>query len=78
MVFAQEHIVIAEHEEQVRGAQNHHQFHEGDHTGVARHGACGNFVFLSLEQQSLPPVDEVAAVACAKQVQHHDHHPEPE
>ena len=78
MVVAEEHVIVAEHQQQVRAPQNHHQFHEGHDAGVACHGACGNVVLPPPEQQPLPPVDEVAAVLRAEQVHDHYHHPEPE
>ena len=45
---------------------------------MSRHGSGGNLLLVFAEEQPLPPVEEVAAVACAKQVEHHRHRPETE
>lgn len=45
---------------------------------MACHGACGDFLLVLAEEQALPPVQEIAAVGSAEQVQHHRHGPEPE
>lgn len=78
MILAQEHIIVAEHQQQIGSPQQHHQFHERDDTRVACHGACGDVVLLTTEQQPLPPVDEVASVLRAEEVHHHNHHPKAE
>jgi len=78
MILAQEYIIVAEHQQQVGSPQQHHQFHECDDTRVARHGAGGDVVLLTTEEQPLPPVDEVASVLCTEQVHYHNHHPKTE
>ena len=71
-------FVIAEHQQQVARPKHRHNLHEGHDAGVARHGACGNLLLVLAEEQALPPVEEVAAVARAEEVEHHRHRPETE
>ena len=77
-VVADEPSVIAEHQQQVARPEHRHHLHEDHDAGVARHGSGGNLLLVLAEEQPLPPVEEVAAVACAEQVEHHRHRPETE
>ena len=62
VMVAEEVLVVAEHQQEIAGPENHVQFHEGDDTGMMRHRTGGNLILAGTEKNTLPPVDEVTSV----------------
>ncbi len=46
MMVAEEVLVVAEHQQEIAGPENHVQFHEGDDTGMMRQWTGGNLILL--------------------------------
>ena len=61
-MVAEEVLVVAEHQQEIAGPENHVQFHEGDDTCMMCHRTGGNLILAGTEENTLPPVDEVTSV----------------
>ena len=75
---AEEIVVVAEHQQQIRCPENHHQFHECDYRHVACHGSGGYLGLAAAEDAALDPVHEIAAVGRGEKVEEHHHGPKAE
>ena len=78
MIFSQEYIVVAKHQQQIGRPQDYHQLHKSNDTCMACHRTGSDFILPSLEQQTLTPVDEVASVSSTENIHQHHHHPKAE